>query len=247
MLLMLNVHYTRIPTCGAGSPRDQPLDPIRAYRDGFGNWLQSDSSPPTNPAICHGIVKDTANQMWSHSEAQQHAVEALPDESFGVSCWERYWRRPFLKSHGRGCSATAAKKGWPGVKRILRLRSPAHCLSATNTARATRTRGKLTANRTGVCRGLCSLWRVAFCRCMNIPARYCTGYLGDIGVPVSGTRRWISRPGSKPMSAAVVHVRRAPQHAAESAGRAIARRTGRRRCRDQHDLWVPRHAQQLHG
>src|SRR5438105_122204 len=26
---------------------------------------------------------------------------------------------------------------------------------------------------------------VAFCRCMNIPARYCTGYLGDIGVPVS--------------------------------------------------------------
>ena len=26
---------------------------------------------------------------------------------------------------------------------------------------------------------------VAFCRCMNIPARYCTGYLGDIGVPPS--------------------------------------------------------------
>jgi transglutaminase-like putative cysteine protease len=24
---------------------------------------------------------------------------------------------------------------------------------------------------------------VTFCRCMNIPARYCTGYLGDIGVP----------------------------------------------------------------
>ncbi len=29
------------------------------------------------------------------------------------------------------------------------------------------------------------IWRVAFCRCLNIPARYCTGYLSDIGVPYS--------------------------------------------------------------
>ncbi len=37
----------------------------------------------------------------------------------------------------------------------------------------------------GVCRDYAHL-AVAFCRCMNIPARYCTGYLGDIGVPVVG-------------------------------------------------------------
>ena len=37
-------------------------------------------------------------------------------------------------------------------------------------------------DRTGVCRDFTHL-AVAFCRCMNIPARYCTGYLGDIGVP----------------------------------------------------------------
>ena len=35
---------------------------------------------------------------------------------------------------------------------------------------------------TGVCRDFAHL-AIAFCRCMNIPARYCTGYLGDIGVP----------------------------------------------------------------
>ena len=34
----------------------------------------------------------------------------------------------------------------------------------------------------GVCRDFAHL-AVAFCRCMNIPARYCTGYLGDMGVP----------------------------------------------------------------
>jgi transglutaminase-like putative cysteine protease len=36
--------------------------------------------------------------------------------------------------------------------------------------------------RQGVCRDFAHL-AVAFCRCMNIPARYCTGYLGDIGIP----------------------------------------------------------------
>ena len=37
--------------------------------------------------------------------------------------------------------------------------------------------------QTGVCRDFAHL-AVTFCRCMNIPARYCTGYLGDIGVPI---------------------------------------------------------------
>ena len=51
-------------------------------------------------------------------------------------------------------------------------------------ARATRTAWEAYCDRTGVCRDYAHL-AVAFCRCMNIPARYCTGYLGDIGVPVS--------------------------------------------------------------
>jgi transglutaminase-like putative cysteine protease len=51
-------------------------------------------------------------------------------------------------------------------------------------ARASRTAWEAFCDRTGVCRDYAHL-AVAFCRCMNIPARYCTGYLGDIGVPVS--------------------------------------------------------------
>ena len=39
--------------------------------------------------------------------------------------------------------------------------------------------------RTGVCRDFAHL-ALTFCRCMGIPARYCTGYLGDIGVPIVG-------------------------------------------------------------
>ena len=49
-------------------------------------------------------------------------------------------------------------------------------------ARSTRTAYEAYAERVGVCRDFAHL-AVAFCRCMNIPARYCNGYLGDIGVP----------------------------------------------------------------
>jgi transglutaminase-like putative cysteine protease len=49
-------------------------------------------------------------------------------------------------------------------------------------ARKTRTAFEAYNERAGVCRDFAHL-AVTLCRCMNIPARYCTGYLGDIGVP----------------------------------------------------------------
>lgn len=49
-------------------------------------------------------------------------------------------------------------------------------------ARATRTAWDGYQDQRGVCRDFAHL-AITLCRCMNIPARYCTGYLGDIGVP----------------------------------------------------------------
>jgi transglutaminase-like putative cysteine protease len=49
-------------------------------------------------------------------------------------------------------------------------------------ARPTKTAADVYAERQGVCRDFMHL-AVTFCRCLNIPARYATGYLGDIGVP----------------------------------------------------------------
>ena len=66
-------------------------------------------------------------------------------------------------------------------------------------ARPTRTASEALAEGVGVCRDFTHL-AIALCRCLNIPARYCNGYLGDIGVPPD-PRRWISTPGSKPLSA----------------------------------------------
>jgi transglutaminase-like putative cysteine protease len=46
--------------------------------------------------------------------------------------------------------------------------------------RVTRTLWEAFNEKRGVCRSFAHL-AIAFCRCVNIPARYCTGYLGDIG------------------------------------------------------------------
>jgi transglutaminase-like putative cysteine protease len=50
-------------------------------------------------------------------------------------------------------------------------------------ARSTRTAWEAYNERVGVCRDYAHL-AIAFCRCLNIPARYCTGYLSDIGTPL---------------------------------------------------------------
>jgi transglutaminase-like putative cysteine protease len=60
----------------------------------------------------------------------------------------------------------------------------AHTTFGYQHARATKTALETYNERTGVCRDYTHL-AITFCRCMNIPARYCTGYLGDIGVPPS--------------------------------------------------------------
>jgi transglutaminase-like putative cysteine protease len=49
-------------------------------------------------------------------------------------------------------------------------------------ARSTRTALDVYTERVGVCRDFQHL-AITFCRCLNIPARYTAGYLGDIGVP----------------------------------------------------------------
>ena len=74
-----------------------------------------------------------------------------------------------------------APTGWGRVQAICDY-VHRHLTFGYEHARMTRTALEAFYDRTGVCRDFTHL-AVAFCRCMNIPARYCTGYLGDIGVP----------------------------------------------------------------
>jgi transglutaminase-like putative cysteine protease len=73
--------------------------------------------------------------------------------------------------------------GWARVQAICDF-AQGHVVFGYEHARASRTAREAHAERLGVCRDFTHL-AVTLCRCMNIPARYCTGYLGDIGVPVA--------------------------------------------------------------
>jgi transglutaminase-like putative cysteine protease len=75
----------------------------------------------------------------------------------------------------------STKEGWDRVQTICDF-VHGHLKFDYNQARSTRTALEGYRERVGVCRDFMHL-AITFCRCMNIPARYATGYLGDIGVP----------------------------------------------------------------
>ena len=72
-------------------------------------------------------------------------------------------------------------RGWPRVQAICDFVHQ-HVTFGYQYARRTRTAWETYNEGVGVCRDYAHLG-VALCRCMNIPARYCTGYITDIGVP----------------------------------------------------------------
>ena len=71
--------------------------------------------------------------------------------------------------------------GWARVQAIVDF-THRHLTFGYPQAKSTRTAFQAFQEKVGVCRDFAHL-AIAFCRCMNIPARYCNGYLGDIGVP----------------------------------------------------------------
>ena len=182
MILTLNVHYSRISDLQHPDHlmTDPPL-PVTAYRDGFGNWCSRVVAPAGATRFsADAVVRDPGTPDRVVPSAQQHDVQALPDEALVYLLGSRYCDtehllEPAWKLFG------SAPLGWGRVQAICDFVHN-HVTFGYEHARATRTAWETFQERTGVCRDFAHL-AVALCRCMNIPARYCTGYLPDIGVP----------------------------------------------------------------
>ncbi len=112
--------------------------------------------------------------------AHQHPVEDLPDEVLMFLMGSRYCDTQRLVDIAWDIFGTVAS-GWPRVEAILNFTHDRIAFGYDH-ARDDRTAFEAYEERVGVCRDFAHL-AVTLCRCMNIPARYCTGYLGDIGVP----------------------------------------------------------------
>jgi len=182
MILTINVHYSRASEIVVpDNVTTNPPVPITAYRDGFGNWCTRLVAPAGRLRIStRGVVRDSGAPDVVAPNAMQHPVEDLPEETLVFLLGSRYCETDLLSVAAWQLFGNAAP-GWARVQAICDFVHQ-HIVFDYQQSRPTRTAWEAFNERTGVCRDYAHL-AVAFCRCMNIPARYCTGYLGDIGMP----------------------------------------------------------------
>jgi len=182
MILTLNVHFTRVSDIIVPDYliADPPV-PITAYRDGFGNWCSRIVAPKGQIRLsANAVVKDTGKPDVVAAWAGQTPVQNLPGETVVFLLGSRYCETDRLSEVAWGLFGDPPN-GWGRVQAICDFVHK-HIAFGYEHARSTKTAWEAFNEGTGVCRDFTHL-AVAFCRCMNIPARYCTGYLGDMGVP----------------------------------------------------------------
>jgi transglutaminase-like putative cysteine protease len=185
IVAMLHVHPSRAAYLQtADSLRLEPDLPIHEYRDTFGNICTRVAAPAgTLRFIGDAVIQDSGELDPQQPSAIEHLVEDLPDDVLQFLLSSRYCEVDLL-------SVVAFElfghipPGWARVEAVCawvwsRVRF------GYQYARATRTALDVYTERVGVCRDFQHL-AITFCRALNIPARYATGYLGDIGVPVAG-------------------------------------------------------------
>ncbi len=117
-------------------------------------------------------------QVWN---AYQHPVQSLPDNALLFLLPSRYCEVDSELKEIAWSLFGHFPAGWPLVQAICDFVHQ-HVRFDYQQARANRTALEIFRERAGVCRDFMHL-AITFCRCLNVPARYCTGYLGDIGVP----------------------------------------------------------------
>ena len=184
MVLMLSVH----PSDEGRLVKPQQVNfepnvPARSYVDGFGN-------------ICHRIIAPAGpfliSALFDYEDsgmpdpvapgARQIAVEELPDEVLVYMLASRFCETELLQDEAWG-ECASAPAGWARVQAVCDFVHE-RITFGYEFARPSKTARNGYDERQGVCRDFAHL-AIALCRCLNIPARYCTGYLGDIRIPAS--------------------------------------------------------------
>jgi transglutaminase-like putative cysteine protease len=181
MILTLNVHFSRVSDLVI--PDYLLTDPslrIQAYRDLFGNWCTRVVAPTGRTRFfTDARINDSGKPDVVAAGAGQTRVEVLPEETLVFLLGSRYCETDRLSPIAWPLFAHAPL-GWGRVQAICDFVHN-HVTFGYAHARPTKTAWEVYQERTGVCRDFAHL-AIAFCRCMNIPARYCTGYLGDVGI-----------------------------------------------------------------
>jgi transglutaminase-like putative cysteine protease len=182
MILTLSVHPSRRrDLITPDKMLVQPLVASTEYLDGFGNICHVVHAPSGQFTVSSDfLVEDSGEPDEVAPDAAQVSLEKLPVETLVYLLGSRYCETDRL---GEFAWATFGKvpKGWRLVQAICDYVHD-HIAFGYAHANPTKTAYDAFQEKQGVCRDFAHL-AITLCRCMNVPARYCTGYLGDIGVP----------------------------------------------------------------
>ena len=182
MTLLLSVLPSRVPDLRQPDQiRVQPEAPITEFMDTFGNRSARLVAPAGPLRLCSdAIVYDSGLPDPTVADAVQHPIQDLPTQCLPFLLPSRYCEVDRLQDIAWELFGTTPP-GWARVQAICDW-VHAHVEFGYAYARPTKTAFDVYEERQGVCRDFTHL-AVTFCRCLNIPTRYATGYLGDIGVP----------------------------------------------------------------
>ena len=183
MVLMLNLrpelaHRLRSPEVFAINP----VVPYEFFFDGFGNRCVRLTAPAGRLELSgDALVEDVDWPMPIVADAREHPIKELPFDTLQFLLPSRYCEVDLLGPLAWSLFAFVPP-GWARVQAICDWVFT-HLRFDYSLASATRTANQAYEAKVGVCRDFTHL-AITLCRCMNIPARYVSGYLGDIGVPV---------------------------------------------------------------
>jgi transglutaminase-like putative cysteine protease len=182
LICLLDVHPERRNDIRAEEPfNSTPSLPVLTYLDSFGNCCRRLMAPAGDITLrIDGTISDSGELDPVVRSAREVPVEHLPHDTLVFLLGSRYCETDRL-SQAAWDLFGGVQPGWTRVQAICDF---VHQRIKFNyqDARATRTALEAFEEQKGVCRDFAHLL-IAFCRCLNIPARYVNGYLGDIGVP----------------------------------------------------------------
>ncbi|MEE4383340.1 MAG: transglutaminase family protein [Pseudomonadales bacterium] len=182
MILTVNVHSSRSrDLLQPDRLTTEPSVAMSTHRDAFGNLCRRLVAPAGRLRIrADTTLLDCGEPDPVHPLATERMLERLPADVLPYLMGSRYCETDLLAPTAWDLFGTGPT-GWERVTAICEF---VHRHITFDYQRASSTRTALDAYRegAGVCRDYAHL-AIAFCRSLNIPARYCTGYLGDIGTP----------------------------------------------------------------
>ncbi len=182
IISVMDIHESRQPDIKRQSRvLTSPAVSSSVYRDRYGNTCRRLTAPTGSFNIVYdAVVEDCGKTDEVNPRARETPVPDLPDDTVGYLLGSRYCETDHLSALAWNLFGHAP----PGWSRVQAIVDYVHnrLSFGYGYARSTRTAAQAHDERVGVCRDFAHL-AITLCRCMNIPARYVNGYLGDIGVP----------------------------------------------------------------